>query len=115
MTQLPPDDNQGWQEFLQQHRPLPPTEADKSEEKLFKAIGKSPQAAVSRRVWAVSPAIAAGLLMAWSSYRSLTLSPDSRLEAFLENNWSRVVGETSPSSPSNNPEADWMLLATGVR
>ncbi|MGB7445012.1 MAG: hypothetical protein WA919_28415 [Coleofasciculaceae cyanobacterium] len=115
MTQLPPDDKQGWQEFLRQNRPLPPTEAEQSEEKLLKAIEKSSPAAVSRRVWAVSPAIAAGLLMVWSSHRSLTLSPDSRLEAFLENNWSRVVGETAASSQSNNLEEDWMILATGAR
>jgi hypothetical protein len=114
MTQLPPDDRQ-WQEFLRQNRPTPPPSTADLEERVMKAVEAEQQPALNRRVWAVPPAIAAGLLMAWSGYRTLLPLPSpsnsASLEAFLENNWQGVVGETSVSSQSNSVPADWMLLA----
>jgi len=78
------------------------------------AVEKS-QSPVSRRLWTVPPVIAAGLLMAWSGYRTLIpfpeLSNSASLEAFLENNWEGVVGETSTYSQSNSTQTDWMLYA----
>lgn len=111
MTQLPPDDHQ-WKEFLRQHRPVPPPAAPELEDRLMQAIEKSP---INRRLWAVPPALAAGLLMAWSGYRTLIPLPPSSnpasLEAFLETNWNSVVGDTLPSSHSNSTPDDWMVLA----
>ncbi|MCP2729908.1 hypothetical protein [Limnofasciculus baicalensis] len=115
MSKLPPDD-QRWQEFLRQNRPTPPSGADDLEDQIISAIEKQDLPLQGRRLWAVPPVIAAGLLMAWSGYRTLTppfeLSNSStKLEAFLENNWNHVVGETSASSPSNSTPDEWMLLA----
>jgi hypothetical protein len=122
MTQLPSDDEQ-WQEFLQQHRSTPPPAADDLEDQLMNAIEESEKPAQGWRRWHTSPAIAqqserliaAALLMAWSGYRALiplpALSNSASLEAFMENNWYGVVGETPPRSQSSSAEDDWMLLA----
>lgn len=111
MTQLPPDDRQ-WKEFLRQHRPVPPPAAPELEERLMQAIEKSP---IHRRLWAVPPALAAGLLMAWSGYRTMIPLPaasnSATLEAFLENNWNSVVGDTLPNSHTSITPDDWMVLA----
>ncbi|NEQ23364.1 MAG: hypothetical protein F6K28_30265 [Microcoleus sp. SIO2G3] len=113
MTQFPDDEKQ-WQEFLRQHRSTPPPAKADLEEQLMNAVEKS-QSPVSRRLWTVPPVIAAGLLMAWSGYRTLIpfpeLSNSASLEAFLENNWEGVVGETSTYSQSNNTQTDWMVYA----
>lgn len=108
MTQLPPDDHQ-WQEFLRQHCSPPPPAAADSEEQLMRTLARQEQTIKHRQIWAASPAIVAGILMAWSSYRHLITSPDLRLEAFLTNNWNGVVGEQK--TQNNSPEADWMVLA----
>lgn len=115
MTKLPPDD-QRWQDFLRRNCPTPPPESDDLEEQLISEIQKQDLSLQGRRLWAVPPVIAAGLLMAWSGYRTLTPSVElsnssTRLEAFLENNWNYVVGETSPNSPMNSTSDEWMLLA----
>lgn len=121
MTQLPPDDRQ-WQEFLRKHRPVPPPAAADLEEQLMNAIERSPQTASSRRLWAVPSALAASLLMAWSGYRTLIPSPalstnSASLEAFLENNWNDVLGETPApvGSPNNTIQSDWMLEANAAQ
>ncbi len=114
MTRLPPDDKQ-WQDFLRQHCPEPPAATADLEEQLMKAIEKSQLPQVNRRLWAIPPAIVAGLLMMWSGYRGLVFFPEpsnsASLEIFLENNWNGVVGETPPRTHSNTTEVDWVLLA----
>ncbi len=114
MTHLPPDDRQ-WQEFLHKHCPTPPPAAADLEERLMKTIKKSRQPVLAQRLWAVPPALAASLLMAWSGYRLLIPLPDSSnsasLEAFLQDNWNNVVGERSASSQNNSTQADWILSA----
>ncbi|NEO99944.1 MAG: hypothetical protein F6K58_14940 [Symploca sp. SIO2E9] len=115
-TQLPPDDRD-WKEFLQKHRPQPPEAAPESEDKLMSAIElqQQPVININKRLWALSPAIAASLLMVWGSYRTISTLPDAHLEAFLENNWNNLVGEVPVKSPNNNPEADWMVLANSAQ
>ncbi|NEP57530.1 MAG: hypothetical protein F6K31_10970 [Symploca sp. SIO2G7] len=112
MTRLPSDDRQ-WQDFLRQHRPEPPAARADLEEQLMRAIEKSPPPAFNQRF--LAPAIVAGLLMVWSSYRALVFLPEpsnaANLEIFLENNWNGVVGETSIRTYSNTTEEDWVLLA----
>lgn len=107
MNELPPDDDRQWQEFLRQNCPTPPPESADLEEQLMKAVAKSPQLEIDRRLWAWPPALAAGLLMLLSSYRLLLSSPEpsnsASLEAFLQDNWNQVMGEIPPSSPSNRP------------
>ena len=114
MTHLPPDDSQ-WQEFLHKHCPTPPPPAADLEDRLMKSINKSQPPVLTQRLWAVPPALAAGLLMAWSGYRLLMplpeLSNSASLEAFLQDNWNNVVGEKPASSQSNTAQADWILLA----
>jgi hypothetical protein len=73
----------------------------------------------ARHLWALSPAIAAGFLMAWSGYR--TLLPVSEptysrsIDAFLENNWNGVVAEPTPELASQDTTAAWMTLANSPR
>ncbi|MBE9127135.1 MULTISPECIES: hypothetical protein [unclassified Coleofasciculus] len=115
MTQLPPDDKE-WQEFLRQHCPTPPPAADDLEDRLLNAIEEQEQPMRSRGLWAIPPAIVAGLLMAWSGYRTLIPLPEpshssASLEAFLENNWNSVTGETPVSSSPESTPANWVLLA----
>lgn len=115
MTQLPPSDDKPWQEFLRQHRPPPPPPAADVEERLMNAIEKAQLPVLDRRLWAVPPAIAAGLLMAWSGYRALIPLPEpasaASLETFLEDNWNGVMGEVSVSPQSNSPQVEWVVLA----
>lgn len=117
MTQLPPDDKR-WQEYLRQNSPTPPPAAADLEEQLMNEIATSPQPTLTRQLWTVPSALAAGLLMAWSGYRTLIPSPElsnsASLEAFLENNWNEVVGETPVSSASNSTQTDWMLEASAA-
>lgn len=119
MNQLPPDDDKQWQEFLHQNCPTPPPASPDLEEQLINAIEMSQQPANSRRLWALPPAIAAGLLMVWSSYRTLMpipeLSNSATVEAFLEDNWNGVVGETQASLQSNTTQEDWMLSANAAQ
>jgi hypothetical protein len=119
MTHLPPNDKR-WQEFLREYRSTPPPAPADLEEQLMNAIEKTPQQpAISWRLLAVPPAIAAGLLMALSSYRILISPPEpsnnASLEAFLENNWNEVTAETPASLQANNVPADWMLEASAAR
>ncbi len=119
MTELPPDD-QRWQEFLRKHRPTPPPEPPDMEEQLMKAIEPSPQPEIDQRLWAWPPALIAGLVMVLSSYRVLIASPEpshsASLEAFLQDNWNEVMGETSPSIHSNHVvHVDWRLEANAMQ
>ena len=119
MTQLPPDDRQ-WQEFLRKHHPIPPPGAPSLEEQLMKAVEKSPQPSISQRLWAWPPALVAGLVMLLSSYRLLIPVPESshsaNVEAFLQDNWNEVVGDTSPSLQSHDVvQVDWRLEANAAR
>lgn len=120
MTQLPPDDKQ-WQEFLHEHCPKPPPAAADLEEQIMNVIEKSEEPAIRRQLWALPPALAAGLLMAWSGYRTLIPFPQpsnsASLEAFLESNWNDVVPETPApfSSPNNSTQLDWMLEASAAQ
>jgi hypothetical protein len=81
----------------------------------MKAVEKSQHPAINRRLWAISPALAAGLLMAWSSYRVLVPVPkasnSASLEAFLENSWNDVMQEAPTTPQTSNSQSDWMLTA----
>lgn len=119
MTQLPPDDRQ-WQEFLRKHQPIPPPAADDLEEQLMQTVEKCPQPSISQRLRPWPPALVAGLLMLWSSYRLLNPVPASSqsapVEAFLQDNWYEVVGDTYPHTSSNNVvQVDWRLEASAAR
>lgn len=115
MTHLPPDDERRWQEFLRNHRPTPPPESANVEEQLMNAVAKSTQEGVNQPLWVWPPALVAGLLMLLSSYRLLTPLPEpshsASLEAFMQDNWNQVMGETSPSSSSTSVEVDWRVEA----
>lgn len=112
MTQLPEDEKE-WLAFLRENHPTPPPAANDLEEQLMKAIATSGQQVQNRRMWIVTSAIAAGLLMTWSSHYFLNISHNSpnyaSLEIFLEHNWNEVVGEVPANSQSNNSQEDWIL------
>ncbi|HBB34035.1 MAG TPA: hypothetical protein DDZ80_08965 [Cyanobacteria bacterium UBA8803] len=115
MTQLPPDDEQ-WQQFLRRNHPTPPPADNDLEDRLLDEIIKQEQALPAWRLWAVPPALAAGLLMAWSGYRTLLPLPELAtssvtLETFLEHNWNSLTGETPENLQSNTIPEDWVILA----
>ena len=119
MTNLPPDDRQ-WQEFLRKNHPIPPPAAPEMEEQLMKAVEQCPQPSISQRLWPWPPALVAGLLMLWSSYRLLNPVPASSqaasVETFLQDNWNEVIGDTYPNTPRNQVvPVDWRFEATAVR
>lgn len=110
MTKLPPDDQQ-LQKFLRRHRPIPPQATPDLEEQLMSRIAIVRKPVRELQLWAIPSVIAAALLMAWSGYQALIISPDSaNLEVFLENNWNYVVGEQPLNLQiSNTLENDLML------
>jgi hypothetical protein len=125
---LPPDD-QHWQEFLRKHRPIPPPGEEELEEQLMKAVEKSPRPFVNQALWTWPPALVAGLLMLLSSYRFFVPVPQPSnavsLEAFFQDNWNQVVGNSSlgfhphatPGSlySNNVVPIEWQLEASAAR
>lgn len=66
--------------------------------------------------WAFPPAIAAMLIVFWSSYRLLVpvqLHADEKahLEAFLVNNWEDVLHDYRSENTSDNSQTDWFNFA----
>lgn len=118
MTHIPPEEQQ-WQAFLRKHQPSPPPAAANLEEQLMKAVAKSPQ--IDQRLWALPPALAAGLLMILSSYRFLIPIPDLSntvsIEAFFQDNWNEVMKDAPSSLPNNNNTVpiDWRLEAKAAQ
>jgi hypothetical protein len=113
LSKFPPDDDR-LVEFLRQHKGTPPPAAPNLEVKLLQSLKTNPRQPAWYQRWQIAPpAIAAGLLVAWSSYHLLvaTVEPiDSvPLEAFMESNWNGVVGESPATGQST--EVDWLLLA----
>ncbi len=86
MTRPPEDDR--LVRFLKDNTPTAPPADRGLEDRILSATHRPPR----RRLWLVPTAIAAGLLVAWGSYRTLT--PDkptpeelAELEAFMTDTW----------------------------
>lgn len=108
--------------FLKQYRPILPEEQPDLEQHIMAAIEEESsklsrdqgkisnplllsriakgRATIPKRLWIFSPAIAASLLVAWSSYQTLapaklSSSEEAHLEAFLVNNWEGAVDNSN--------------------
>lgn len=130
-----PSSDQDLVNFLKQHRPSLPEAAPDLELKILAAI-ESNQASIVNEIhrdktrltaspksndrlkissvskWALSSAIAAGLLVFWSGYRSFETAqlPDeetAKLEAFLVTNWEGVLHDSPQENMTNRPQTDW--------
>lgn len=114
MTKFPNDDER-LVDFLRQHAGEAPTAVPDLEQLIIQSVAISPpKLARHRQLWVVPPAIAAGLLIAWTGYRvlmptsSFSAAQLASLNAFLENNWDNGVlgssadAQTFPLSPTNN-------------
>ncbi len=113
MTKLPNDD-ECLVNFLRQHRPDVPPAAPDLEQLIIQSVAASPPKSTRyRQMWVVPPAIAAGLLIAWTGYRilmpvSFSAAQLASLNAFLESNWDGAVGGSADAqtfplvSPTNN-------------
>jgi len=131
-----PSSDQDLVNFLKQHRPNLPEAAPDLEQKLLAAIESNQASLVNEthraktRVttspksndrlkissvskWAVSSAIAAGLLFFWSGYRPFETAqlPDeetAKLEAFLVTNWEGVLHDSPQENMTNRPPTNWL-------
>jgi hypothetical protein len=122
-------------DFLKQYRPDIPDAAPDLEQKLLAALDRDgvdrPQiyrqempcnstekrsGILSIAKWVVPPAIAAGLLVSWTSYRLLFPAPinqeeTANLEAFLINNWEGVANCSHGELAGDRTQTDWLNLA----
>ena len=125
--------------FLKQNRPTLPEAAPDLELKILAAI-ESNQASIVNEThrektrlttlpksndrlkissvskWAVSSAIAAGLLVFWSGYRPFETAqlPDNetaKLEAFLVTNWEGVLHDSPQESMTDRSQTDWLTFS----
>ncbi|MEG4516258.1 MULTISPECIES: hypothetical protein [unclassified Microcoleus] len=136
-----PSSDQELVNFLKQHRPNIPEAAPDLELKILAAI-ESNQASVfhenhrqktrarasaksdyrlkisSVSKWALSSAIAATLLVFWSSYRAFETAqlPDketAQLEAFLVTNWEGVLHDSPQENMTDRSQTDWLTFSVG--
>lgn len=131
MTKLPSDD-QEFQVFLHQHRPVPPPAPPELEKQLMIAITlnntptnkqynlaivKTKKPNRVKQFWVIPSTIAAGLLATWSSSHLLlpaTELANANLESFLETNWNDVTGDTA-ANLTNNLQNDWILETQPIK
>ncbi|MEG4582949.1 hypothetical protein QUA71_25535 [Microcoleus sp. MON1_C5] len=134
-----PSSDQELVNFLKQHRPSLPEAAPDLELKILAAIENNQASLVNEthrektRVtaspksndrlkissvskWAVSSAIAAGLLVLWSGYRPFETAqlPDketAQLEAFLVTNWEGVLHDSSEKNMTDRSQTDWLTFS----
>ena len=122
--------------FLKQYRPNVPEAAPDFEQELLAAIDRNVAAArelnsrgepqftkSSKRSgllgfpkWAFPSAIAAGLLVFWSSYPVLVpaqfhADEAAHLEAFLVNNWEGVLNDSPGEISLDRPQTDWLTFS----
>ena len=129
--------------FLKKHRPSLPEAAPDLELKILAAIENnqanlvnethwektrvtaSPKSNDRLKIssvskWAVSSAIAAGLLVLWSAgYRPFETAqlPDeetAKLEAFLVTNWEGVLHDSPQENMTNRSQTDWLTFSPGA-
>lgn len=109
-----PEDDEQLVKFLRQHTGTVPSVAPDLEEQIITAISSAPQRSSWKQLrWILPPAMAAGLLLAWTGYRvPMPISPSptevASLEAFLESNWDSVLNSDTEAdsfsftSPTTN-------------
>ena len=115
MNKFLPDDDRDLVSFLQQHRPLPPTNPD-LETQIMDLVQRQPRKTVkkSAKLWAIPGAIAMGLVITWNQ-RSISPTPqlvrdNLNLELFLVDSWeSTIEGTTISTTPESHV---YQLLST---
>lgn len=137
-----PSSDQELVNFLKQHRPNIPESSPDLELKILAAI-ESNQASLVNEIhqektrvtaspqsndrlkilsvskWAVSSAVAAGLLVFWSGYRPFETAqlPDketAQLEAFLVTNWEGILPDSPQESMADRSQTDWLTFSPGA-
>ncbi|MEG5062865.1 hypothetical protein QUB33_04475 [Microcoleus sp. B3-A4] len=136
-----PSSDQELVNFLKRHRPNIPEAVPDLEQKILAAIEtnqaivfhethrkktrESASAKSNDRLkissvskWAVSSAIAAGLLVLWSGYRPFETAqlPDdetAKLEAFLVTNWEGVLHDSPQESMTDRSQTGWLTVSPG--
>ena len=133
-----PSSDQELVNFLKRHRPNIPEAVPDLEQKILAAIesnqgsllhethrkktrlSTSPKSDDRLKIssvskWALSSAIAASLLVFWSSYRPfetarLPNDETAQLEAFVVTNWEGVLRDSPQESMTNRPQTDWFTF-----
>ena len=115
MNKFLPDDDRDLVSFLQQHRPLPPTNPH-LESQIMDLVERQPRKKVKKsgKLWAIPGAIAMGLVITWNQ-RLLKPTPqlvrdNLNLELFLVDSWEATIEDTTIST---TPESHvYQLLST---
>lgn len=115
MNKFLPDDDRDLVSFLQQHRPLPPTNSH-LESQIMDLVQQQPRKTLPKSsiLWFIPGAIAMGLVMTWNQ-RLLEPTPqlvrdNLNLELFLVDSWQATIEDTTIST---TPEAQvYQLLST---
>ncbi|MGL5875015.1 MAG: hypothetical protein ACRC2R_22065 [Xenococcaceae cyanobacterium] len=105
--------------FLQQHRPTPPSAAAQCENQMMELVERDhlfSKHKSDRPVWAFRSALVAGIFLSWNAYRMLIpqtqISISSKeLEVFLVNSWHNGIGNVSDISIETMPSDSFSLLA----
>jgi hypothetical protein len=95
MTHLPPDEERNLVNFLQQNCPVPPYAKSDEEEQLMELVQRqshTSQQHKGKRLWIISSAIFAGILLLLSSGSFLLKTDDSSLQASAAKSGSTVLG-----------------------
>ena len=114
MNKFLPDDDRDLVGFLQQNRPLPPSNPH-LESQLMELVKQQPRPSKKlTKLWFVPSAIALGLTVTWNQ-RLLQPTPqlvkdNLNLELFLVDSWSATIKDATTST---TPEAQvYQLLST---
>ena len=115
MNKFLPDDDRDLVSFLQQHRPLPPTNPH-LETQIMDLVEQQPRktSKKSSKLWFIPGAIAMGLVITWNQ-RSISPTPqlvrdNLNLELFLVDSWEATIEDTAIST---TPESQvYQLLST---
>jgi hypothetical protein len=115
MNKFLPDDDRDLVSFLQQHRPLPPTNSH-LESQIMDLVERQPRKIPpkSSKLWFIPGAIAMGLVITWNQ-RLLQPTPqlvrdNQNLELFLVDSWEATIEDTTIST---TPESQvYQLLST---
>lgn len=106
--------------FLQQHRPTPPSAAAQCENQMMELVEREHRFSKhksDRPVWAFKGALVAGIFLSWNSYRmsipqTQTSISSKELEVFLVNSWHNGIGNVSSEmSLETMPSDSFSLLA----
>lgn len=101
-----PEEDQDLVSFLRRNRPQPPPAAPELEFQILRALPPRRRS----RPWIGAGVVAAGLVGAVISYRSMYPTQDqAAIEAFMESTWSTTVNGT-PDSANSTTNSDYLAM-----